>query len=249
MEFKKINENTFECLLSKEDMEDYDITMEDFLKDQEKTMDFMHKIIEMSEEEIDFEPTGGVMSMQISPLPGEGLSLVFSNRQPMSGLDILSHMRDFLKAHVDGLEDLDDTDAIDVDDDEDDDDSEFQIPSFRDLNSVFESLHNEEQRKKKSKTVVNSRLYYFDSFSVLEAFCKAWSGGHVKSQMLKSKSDGGYYLVVDKGRLSKADYSLLLEMLGEYAKFITDSDLKILSLREYADTVIAKDAVSVLKKL
>lgn len=248
MEFKKINENTFECLLSKEDMEDYDITMEDFLKDQEKTMDFMHKIIEMSEEEIDFEPTGGVMSMQISPLPGEGLSLVFSNRQPMSGLDILSHMRDILKAHIDGLEDTDDEDTLDMEDDEDDE-SSFQIPSFKDLNSILEGLQDDKTRKNKNRSTVNTRLYYFDSFSVLEAFCKAWSGGHVKSQMLKSKSDGGYYLVVDKGRLSKVDYSLLLEMLGEYAKFITDSDLKILSLREYADTVIAKDAVSVLKNL
>ncbi len=253
MEFKKINENTFQCLLTKEDMEDFDITMEDFLRDHDKTMEFMHQIIERSEEEIDFDVSGGgVMSMQISPLPNEGLSLVFTNKQPMSGMDILSHLRDMLKAHVEGLTDEDINEAAEAFElaadevEEEEDDDEVHSFDFKDLADILNNVGKETKKEKKKRI---QRLYYFDSFSSLESFCKTWSGKPVKSQILKLKSETGYYLIIEKGKLGINDYAVLLDMLSEYAQFITYDDVKILSLREHAETVIAKDAVAVLNKL
>ncbi len=258
MEFKKINENTFQCLLTKEDMEDYDITVEDFLRDQNKTMEFMRKIIEMSADEIDFDPTeGGALSMQISPLPDDGLSLVFSNRMPMSGMDFLSHIRDILKSHLDGLED----DNLEDDEMYDDEEDETEIHyhtfgledlkksrDFKDLDDLLKIV-DEKLPEEKVKIKQKQRLYYFDSFSVLEQFCKTWSGKPVSSQILKVKSEPGYYLIIQKGRLSQTDYLLLVETLGEYATFISCDETKILKVKEYADTVIARDAVMTLNKL
>ena len=255
MEFRKINENTFQCLLTKEDMEDYDITMEDFLRDHDKTMEFMHQIIERSEEEIDFDISGGgVMSMQISPLPDDGLSLVFTNKQPLSGMDILSNLRDMIKAHVEGMtdEEIDDAaEAIGTSDEdaaEGEEDTDLQSFDFKDLADLLSSVEKEtsKQNKKPKKT---QRLYYFDSFSTLEMFCKTWSGKTVKSQILRIKSDVGYYLLIERTGLSVSDYSLLLETLGEYAQFVTNNAVKILNVKEYAETVIAKNAISVLNKL
>lgn len=248
MEFKKINENTFECLLSKEDLEDFDISMEDFLKDQDKTMDFMRKIIERSEEEIDFEPSSGMVSMQISPLPGDGLSLVFSNRQPVSGMDLLTHVRDIIRSHMEGLvhEQTDGEDDAQSGGDEADG---THTADFMDLKTIMEEMGGGEPAKEQKKEASeNARMYRFDSFSDMERFCKSWSGKPVKSQIFRQQEQG-YYLVIEKGRLSKKEYLRLGEALAEYAEFVTDQRIKITNIREHAQLVIAKDAVAMLRDL
>lgn len=255
MEFKKINENTFECLLSKEDLEDFDITMEDFLKDQDKTMDFMRKIIERSEEEIDFEPSSGMVSMQISPLPGEGLSLVFSNRQPMSGMDFLTHVRDIIRSHMEGITHEHEPEENEHETSADEDsvmaDGEKHTADFMDLKNIMEEMGQEKPVKNQKKDAVdNARLYYFESFSNLERFCKLWCDKKsVKSQLLKQEKDQGYYLVIEKGKLSKKDFIQLGEALAEYAFFVTDQQIKITNIKEHAKVVIAKNAVSMLRDL
>lgn len=255
MEFKKINENTFECLLSKEDLEDFDITMEDFLKDQDKTMDFMRKIIERSEEEIDFEPSSGMVSMQISPLPGDGLSLVFSNRQPVSGMDLLTHVRDIIRSHMEGMvherELEDEEDHVQSgDENTGSQDGEKHTADFMDLKSIMEEMGREESEKGQKKNAVeNARMYRFERFSDLERFCKSWHGKSVKSQILKQEQDQGYYLVIEKGRLSRKEYIRLGESLAEYAGFVTDQHIKIVGIREHAKVVIAKDAIAMLHDL
>ncbi len=255
MEFKRINENTFECLMSKEDLEDYDMTMEDFLKDQDKTLNFMRKILERSEEELDFEPSSGVMSMQIAPLPGDGLSLVFTNRQHVSGLDLLTHVRDIIRSHIEGLpldQGLKDgehpsqsgTEGLQALEDE------KQSDDFVDLRSIMEEMvQGDDQKETKKAVSEHPRLYYFNSFSDLERFCKSWTGKSVKSQILKQDQDQGYYLVIEKGRLSKDDYIRLGEALAEYAAFVTDQPLRIAGIREHAKVILSKDAVSMLKNL
>jgi adapter protein MecA 1/2 len=254
MEFKRINENTFECLLSKEDLEDFDMTMEDFLKDQEKTLDFMRKIIERSEEEIDFEPSGEMVSMQISPLPGEGLALVFSNRKPMSGLDLLNHVRDILRSHIDGI--------ADGNEPEEEQETAFEAgdtltqrekneADFMDLNRIMEDVLREEPVKsQKHNTVSNARVYRFAGFSDLERFCKSWNSDKpVKSQLIKYGNDTEYLLVIEQGKLSKQAYAKLGEALAEYAYFVTDQPLKITGIREHGTVVIDKNAVVTLRDL
>jgi adapter protein MecA 1/2 len=254
MEFKRINENTFECLLSKEDLEDFDMTMEDFLKDQEKTLDFMRKIIERSEEEIDFEPTGEMVSMQISPLPGEGLALVFSNRKPMSGMDLLNHVRDILRSHMEGI-------AEDQEQEEEEEQSfepgthllqgEKHEAGFMDLNSIMEDvLRQEPEKNKKRNAVSGARAYRFRRFSDLERFCKSWNSDKpVKSQLIKYGNDTDYLLVIEQGKLSKQAYAKLGEALAEYAYFVTDQPLKITGIREHGTVVIDKNAVVTLRDL
>lgn len=256
MEFKRINENTFECLLSKEDLEDFDITMEDFLKDQDKTLDFMRKIIERSEEEIDFEPSSGMVSMQISPLPGDGLSLVFSNRQPVSGLDLLSHVRDIIRSHMEGvvhehaLED-DEKHVQSGSGDMNILDSETHSADFVDLKSIMDEMgRGRSEQGHKKECAENARLYRFESFSDLECFCKSWfDGKNVKSQILKQEQASGYYLVVEKGKLSKRAFNQLGETLAEYASFVTDQQIRIMNVREHARVVVAKNAIAMLHDL
>ncbi len=251
MEFKRINENTFECLMSKEDLEDYDMTMEDFLENQDKTLDFMGKILERSAEELNFEAPPGVMSMQVSPLPGDGLSLVFTNRQYLTGLDFLAHITEIIRSHIEGLALASRMDESEASPQPVFDASQFlgngaQVDGAVDAGKA---THKRAEGKERSVHGERPRLYYFLAFKDLERFCKAWAGKAVKSQILKRENEEGYYLIVEKGRLSKADYACLMQALSEYSIFVTDELLCVSQIKEHAKVVVAKDAINFLRNL
>ena len=46
MEFIRINENTVRCIVTEDDMREYDVDIDDFLKNRGKVQDFLHTIVE-----------------------------------------------------------------------------------------------------------------------------------------------------------------------------------------------------------
>ena len=52
MDFRKIDDNTVQCRMTEEEMNEYGLEIEDFFTDQEKSRDFLEQIVEMAEEEV-----------------------------------------------------------------------------------------------------------------------------------------------------------------------------------------------------
>ena len=46
MRFRRIDDETVRCIVSKEDMMEYGIVLEDFFKNRSKIHDFLHMIVE-----------------------------------------------------------------------------------------------------------------------------------------------------------------------------------------------------------
>lgn len=68
MEFKKINEDKFQCLLYEEDLEYNNITLDDFFRnDTEKIHNLLEVIMDEAHKNIGVELGGGVMSLQLAP--------------------------------------------------------------------------------------------------------------------------------------------------------------------------------------
>jgi negative regulator of genetic competence, sporulation and motility len=67
MEFKKINEDKFQCLLYEEDLEYNNITLDDFFRnDTEKIHNLLEVIMDEAHKNIGVELGGGVMSLQLA---------------------------------------------------------------------------------------------------------------------------------------------------------------------------------------
>ena len=67
MEFKKIDDNKFQCLLFEEDLEDNNITLDDFFRnDTDKIHSLLEVVMEEASKSIDVEMNGGVMSLQLA---------------------------------------------------------------------------------------------------------------------------------------------------------------------------------------
>ena len=74
MEFIRIDENTVRCIVNEDDMREYDVEIDDFLKNRSKVQDFLHNIVERASDEIGYEPKDGLLAMQIMMLPKNRLA-------------------------------------------------------------------------------------------------------------------------------------------------------------------------------
>ncbi len=82
MKFRKIDDTKFQCILYQEDMRNYNISMEDFLRnDATKIHELLDIVIEKAYEQIGVDMDGTVMSLQLVPQPNQSLLLTVSGKK------------------------------------------------------------------------------------------------------------------------------------------------------------------------
>lgn len=105
MTFKKIDENTIRCVLTEDDMEENDIGLEDFFSsNREKIHNFLETIMERAKEEIGYENDGSVLSMQLMPLPRNGLAITITGSRDDELGDVLGNVQNILKSMKDQID-------------------------------------------------------------------------------------------------------------------------------------------------
>ena len=67
MEYRRINNNAVQCIITKEDMEGYGLTIVDIFERNEKGEKFLRDVVQEALEEVGGEMSGGNIAMQISP--------------------------------------------------------------------------------------------------------------------------------------------------------------------------------------
>ena len=80
MEFKKIDDKKFQCLLFEEDLEENNISLDDFFRnDTEKIHGLLDVVMEEARKEIGIAPSGEMISLQLAPQPNNSLLLTVSS--------------------------------------------------------------------------------------------------------------------------------------------------------------------------
>ena len=88
IEFKKNDDRKFQCRLNEEDLEDNNISLDDFFKnDTDKIHSLLEVIMDEAERNIGVTLSGEVMSLQLAPQPDHSILLTVS-----SGKDDLGSM-------------------------------------------------------------------------------------------------------------------------------------------------------------
>ena len=93
MDFRRIDKNTVQCILSEEEMNAYGFRIEDFFSNQEKAREFLEHLVERAEEEIGYEAHSGMVSMQIMKMPDNGFLPVLRWRNLSAVQFIMSRRR------------------------------------------------------------------------------------------------------------------------------------------------------------
>ena len=89
MEFKRINKDTVNCIITEDDMEEQGIKIEDLFERKKEAMDFLHDVMRKAQEEVDYKPTGTFMPMQITVLQDHSISLMLSENAQASFSELL----------------------------------------------------------------------------------------------------------------------------------------------------------------
>ena len=103
MDFRRIDKNTVQCILSEEEMNAYGFRIEDFFSNQEKAREFLEHLVERAEEEIGYEAHSGMVSMQIMKMPDNGIVITLSERDNSADgfQNMLQHIHQQLASLID----------------------------------------------------------------------------------------------------------------------------------------------------
>ena len=232
MQYRRVDEDTIQCIVTGEDMSERGITLGDLLSRSERAEGFLRELIEGAHEEIGYEIRGTSLSLQITPLDSEGMIITITNDTTAGLRSFLEHIRDVMEAIVGGsMDDL-----------------------FEGLDDVDENSLT--QSDKASQPPVASsddqpediRIFEFDSIDgVLEFAKEGFVAGQVKSCL--GYADNKYYLVVTKNRCSWKNFNKLSAKAYDYANVIADIKGKLVYLGEHGEEIIASGALNKLKKI
>lgn len=227
MKFKKIDNKTVCCMLSKEDLTDNDITLEDFIHNRDKVQSFLEEIIETAKDEVGFEASGPMLSIQIMAMYPDGVMITFSEDPK----DMASAIRSSIEQ---AKGELDSDGWIDMDEELEETDEPEETQAAEDSGTSPEKLQT---------------IFRFGNMENLLLFMEnlpVWKG--LNSSLYKNEKTGEYLLLLEKGRISHENYRLAVASAMEFGELAGATETKKAYLQEHCRVVIAEKAVVKLKK-
>jgi adapter protein MecA 1/2 len=234
MTFKKINENTIRCVLTQEDMEENDIGLEDFFSnDREKVHEFLETIMEEARREVGYENEGTMLSMQLMPLPGNGLAITITGTKENDFNEMLGNVRSMLQSLQESL-----GGGADTEDD-------LGLEHKDDFAGMLNGSAPEKVCEVQSPTTM---MVEFDSMHMVEQYCESVSGiSNLKSSLYKNP-DGKYMLELSKGRASKASFYRACMSSREYGTPLADNPYMQQYVREHGECLMNKKVIEYIGK-
>lgn len=232
MEFKKIDETMFQCLLNETDLEDNNISIDDFFRnDTEKIHGLLDVVMREAQKSIGVELQGGVMSLQLAPQPNHTLLMTVS-----SGNNDLSQI---LKKVGKAMPDFGNIIK------KDDSDSRCKAAPFKSIDDI-----SSEPGMIGECEFEDNVIFMFEDYDSLEQFCgqsrKTWG---INNCLYKDKKYSKYYLYMERKRCSKNKFEQFCNDLYEYALFTDCSDVRLAYMEEHMEKIIAENAINVIKKI
>lgn len=238
MRFEKIDDKTMKCFISKEELEEYDISYKDFIMRSDKAREVMEDIMAQAEEEVGFKPPQFALELQIMVLPDHGMVLTFLEKTPedlknsKGAMEYLGMIKDAL-----GLKDGDIAKAL----------------GFLEERSNLPKKESDEPAPEKAKEAGQSEtpavtfaVFAFRSISDICEYAQILPGNlRVKSELYEA--DGVYYLFLDKGTASYERYSRACIRALEYGSLYAADESKVEYIKEHGQCLISDHAVKKLR--
>lgn len=241
VKFRRIDENTIRCIITEEDMQEYNVEIIDFFRDRQKVSSFLRTVVERAAEEIGYEVQHGVISMQLVPLAKNQLAITFSDKPETEINDMLEQVKNNL-GDINGefISDLME-----------------QMPEFseEEASTIFDSMIQEDEKteqktQEKTPSIETSdmtAIIEFASMKDVEKYISTISyHGAIKSDLYKDAS-GVYLLVIEKARMAINRYHSLCENAKEYCISINYNPSRVVWLKEHTVCMIEKKAVKILQ--
>lgn len=248
MEFIRINDNMVKCLVSDADLEQYDVSIEDFFTRTENALDFIHEIMRIAQQEVDYKPDGPLTSLQIAPTPDKGLAIFLTEKSQVDLKTILQNLRKGL-----GVE-ISDSVMKKVENSTPGEQADF-------MKKLGENLHKEiqknvakekvakiEQPQEKHISNLEHKVFAFDRLTDVLGYAKAVEmPGEVGSSLYKDSMNGIYYMMIERKNVSVQTLAGVYLTAYEYGQFVSEKKEYADYIREHHECIIEEDAIVKLK--
>ena len=184
---------------------------------------FLEEIIETAREEVGFEASGPMLSIQIMAMYPEGVMITFSDNP--------KGMTNAIKAGLAQVKgEVDDAEWIEA--------GSFSVPK---------KPHAQKKVENAEKLIA---VFEFSSMDTIFSFVKNTSvRSGLDSSLYKEEKTGKYYMTLIKTRMSEERYRVLIATAMEFGNFIADTRLQYAQLEEHCCCMIKEKAVNTLKKI
>lgn len=265
MEFIRVNDHMIKCLISEEDMDQYDISIEDFFSRSENAMEFLHEIVKQAELAVDYRPEGPLTSLQIAPIPDKGIA-IFLTEKPQ--IDLKTILQSLKKGA--GIEIPDDI-MDKVEKSTPKEQAEF-------FGRFMENVHKEveknmaqgnsvepraegakETQKEKSRekdlrhslqtpSNLERKIFAFDNVTDVLRYAEVVEmPGDVGSSLYKDCDHGTYYMIIERRNVSVETLAGVYLTAYEYGHFVSEKEEHIHFIREHCECVIKRNAIQKIK--
>lgn len=257
MDFRKIDDNTVQCRMTEEEMNEYGLQIEDFFTDQQKSRDFLEQIVEMAEEEVGYEVESGMVSMQLMRMPDNSLTITFTDRGE-DGLQGMLHQIQQLAGMIDDVVSDDSGELQDIGIDLRK--KEREIHNTGHADTGFDKKKQKEyqkhmreieklQREKEKRKMNAAKVFAFYKFTDLEQFAADYqSPKNISSKVYRDKAVGKYYLLVKKGKLKMDEYQDLCRRLSDYGSLCSEQPFVEQYCKEHYECLISKHALKIMRE-
>lgn len=259
MEFIRVNDHMIKCLISEEDMDQYDVSIEDFFTRSENAMEFLHEIVRQAEIEVDYRPEGPLTSLQIAPIPHKGVAIFLTEKPQLDLKTILQSLKTGA-----GVEIPDDI-IRKVEQSTPREQAEFFSRFMNNIHEAVEknmSAGNSVEPKRQPADEVSQKdgsrlqrpgnlerkIFAFDRAADVLCYAEAVEmPGDVGSSLYKDEDHGTYYLIVERKDVSVETLAGVYLTAYEYGHFVSEREEHAHFIKEHCSCIIEEDAIGKMK--
>lgn len=228
MKLYRVNNDSLRCILSSEDLERYNIGLQDFISQTNAADSFIRGLMQKAEEEIGFQYTHGMLSLRVMEMPDHNLCITISDTPVQSIRDQVMNSINDLLSSIGGS--IRGQRAFEIDPEIEENTSSAasgsDIAAFPDevlINFAnVDDAVNYAARIKYKRTIASE--FYFMKGS-------------------------GYYLALHKGKMAVDSYERVVSLASEFCREIRPYANRGAVLKEHGEVLIKEKAVSALKKI
>lgn len=223
MEFSREGNHIIRCVITEEEIEELGYSIDDIISNGTRTQEFMNRIFDMAEQELDTKFDLGVKSVRADIMPDHTISLTFSEHPGTEGV------MDHIKEIVNGLLNTIPKQKWD------------EIKAIKDNDSDFEK--DDAEVVNPPKIIV---LFAFEDLDILMRYAK-----HVRMNPMPFnqlyKLDGMYFLMMDLSDSEEEEVKRFSALTDEYATDIFVGAEKRAFLYEHGTAILKERAIEQLQ--
>lgn len=268
MEFIRVNDHMIKCLISEEDMDQYDVSIEDFFSRTENAMEFLHEIVKQAEMEVDYRPEGPLTSLQIAPIPDKGIAIFLTEKPQIDLKTILQSLKKGAGIEIpdDIMEKIEQStpkeqaeffgrfmDNVHKEVEKNMTRGNVVEPKAEAAKEVHIGNGNEKREEEARAFLHNSsnlerKIFAFDHVTDVLRYAEVVEmPGDVGSSLYKDEDQGIYYLIVERRNVSVETLAGVYLTAYEYGHFVSERKEHIHYIMEHCSCVIKKDAIQKIK--